>query len=238
MKSRIIHKGKAKLQQLVPAKVVQSRLNKRVFQQFATKLGLVYFGYVDQRNDEHSLVRGVTVSTKHRDNHYCIGSYDGYDVTVVERVDTLHFPGKESKTHNWTILALDLHNRHDVPHVFMGLTTRHDTFHAHLLTKLSQFAKIHVGVLGQYEPAFIQRYELYAKPEQALTVERLFTPAVATVIATNFGHLMLEIDDGTLYIYAEGQRPTTALLEKMLQCSVWMAQVADGFKDNAIDEVA
>ena len=131
MKSRIIHKGKVKFQQLVPAKVVQSRLHKRAFQQFATKLGLVYFGYVDQRNDEHSLVRGVTVSTKHRDNHYCIGSFDGYDITVVERVDTLHFPGKESKTHNWTILTLDLHHGHDVPHVFMGLTSHHDTYHAH-----------------------------------------------------------------------------------------------------------
>jgi hypothetical protein len=236
MKSRIIHKGKAKLQQLVPTKVVQSRLNKRVFQQFAVKLGLVYFGYVDQRDDEHSLVRGVTVSTKHRDNHYCIGSFDGYDVTVVERIDTLHFPGKESKTHNWTILTLDLHHGHDVPHVFMGLTTRHDTFHAHLLTKLSQFAKIHVGVLGQYDPAFTERYELYAKPEQALTVERLFTPAIAKAIATSFGHLTLEIDDGTLYMYAEGQRPTTALLEKMLQCGVWVARIADDFKDTTFDQ--
>jgi hypothetical protein len=236
MKARVIHKGKAKLQQLVPAKVVQSRLNKRVFRQFATKLGLVYFGYVDQRNDEHSLVRGVTVSTKHRDNHYCIGSFDGYDVTVVERTDTLRFPGKESKTHNWTILTLDLHHSHDVPHVFMGLTTRHDTFHAHLLTKLNHFAKIHVGVLGQYDLAFTQRYELYAKPEQALTVERLFTPAIAKAIATSFGHLTLEIDDGTLYIYAEGQRPTTALLEKMLQCGVWMARIADDFKDASFEQ--
>jgi hypothetical protein len=236
MKSRIIHKGKAKLQQLVPAKVVQSRLNKRVFQQFAAKLGLVYFGYVDQRNDEHSLVRGVTVSTKHRDNHYCIGSFDGYDVTVVERTDTLRFPGKESKTHNWTILTLDLHHSRDVPHVFMGLTTRHDTFHAHLLTKLSHFAKIHVGVLGQYDAAFTKHYELYAKPEQALTVERLFTPAIAKAIATSFGNLTLEIDNGTLYMYAEGQRPTTALLEKMLQCGVWMARIADDFKDTSFDQ--
>lgn len=237
MKShRIIHKGKTKLQQLVPAKVVQSRLRKRVFQQFATKLGFVYFGYVDQRDDEHSLIRGVTVSTKHRDNHYCIGSFDGYDVTVVERVDTLHFPGKESKTHNWTIMTLDLHHPHDVPRMFMGLSTHHDTFHAHLLTKLTHFAKIHVGVLGRYEAAFTDKYALYAKPEQALSVERLFNPAVAKVIADSFGQLMLEIDDGTVYIYAESQRPTIALLEKMLQCGVWVAKVADSFEDNAIDQ--
>jgi hypothetical protein len=232
----IIHKGKTKIQELVPAKVIQSRIYKRVFQQFATKLGLVYFGYVDQRDDEHSLVRGVTVSTKHRDNHYCIGSYDGYDLTVVERVDTLHFPGKESKMHNWTIMTLDLHRSHDVPHVYMGLTTHHDTFHAHLLTKLSHFAKIHVGVLGHYEPAFTNKYALYAKAEQALTVERLFNPAVAKAIADSFGQLTLEIDDGTLYIYAESQRPTAALLDKMLQCGVWLAQVVDSFDDNTLDQ--
>ena len=232
----IVHKGKTKLQQLVPAKVVRSRLNKRVFQQFATKLGLVYFGYVDQRDDEHSLVRGLTVSTKHRDNHYCIGSYDGYDITVVERVDTIHFPGKESKTHNWTILTLDLHRSRDVPRVYMGLVAHHDTFHAHLLTKLSHFAKVHVGVLGRYEPGFTERYALYAKPEQALTIERLFNPTVAKAITQSFGQLTLEIDDGMVYIYSEGHRPTLALLEKMLQCGVWMAQVVDSFEDNALDQ--
>lgn len=236
MKSRIIHRSKTKLQQLVPAKVMHSRLHKRVFQQFASKLGLVYFGYVDQRDDEHSLVRGVTVSTKHRDNHYCIGSYDGYDVTVVERVDTLRFPGKESKTHNWTILTLDLHHSQDIPHVFMGLTTHHDTFHAHLLTKLAHFAKIHVGVLGQYDSAFTDRYALYAKPEQALTIERFITPTVAKAIADSFGHFTFEIDDGTLYVYAESQRPTAALLERMLQCGIWMAQIADNFEDITLED--
>ena len=41
------------LKTLAPAKVLQSQLHRRVFMQFAEKVRLVYFGYVDQRNDEH-----------------------------------------------------------------------------------------------------------------------------------------------------------------------------------------
>src|ERR1044072_5775592 len=93
----------------VPAKVLQSRLHKRVFMQFAEKIGLVYFGYVNQRSDEHRLVRGLTVSAGHRDSNYCVGSFQGYDIALVERIDTIRFPGKSSKTHNWIIMTFDLH---------------------------------------------------------------------------------------------------------------------------------
>lgn len=233
MKARtIIHNVKHSIHRLVPAKVIQSRLHKRTFQHFADKIGLVYFGYVDQRNDEHSLIRGLTVSTKHRDNHYCIGSFDNYDVTLVERVDTIHFPGKPAKTHNWIIMTFDLHKTVDLPHVFVGLFTHGDTFYAHLFTKFANFAKIHVGTLGAYDPAFSHRYTIYAKPEQALSVERMFNPAIAKTIVDQFGALTIEITNGTLYIYAEHNRPTAALLEKMLTRGVWLAKAIDAQEDD------
>lgn len=227
----ILHSAKQTIQRLVPAKVIQSRLHKRTFQQFADKIGLVYFGYVDQRNDEHSLIRGLTVSTKHRDNHYCIGSFDAYDVTLVERVDTIRFPGKPAKTHNWIIMTFDLHRSVDLPHVFLGLFTHGDTFYAHLFTKFSNFAKIHVGALGHYDHAFLNRYTIYAKPEQALSTERLFNPTIAKTIADQFGALTIEISDGALYLYAEHHRPTAALLDKMLTRGVWLAKNIDAQED-------
>jgi hypothetical protein len=38
---------------------------------------------------------------------------------------------------------------------------------------------------------------------------------------------MLEIADGVLYIYAENQRITASLLERMLKNGLWMARVLD-----------
>lgn len=216
------------LKTLAPAKVLQSQLHRRVFMQFAEKVRLVYFGYVDQRSDEHRLVRGLTVSAKHRDNHYCVGSYDGYDISVVERTDTIHFPGNPSRTHNWIILTVDLHTSRDIPHVFMGLHAHNDTFYAHLFTKFSSLTQIPLLSSGrQYSPQFTQRYALYTEPAHMIAVEQLFHPEVAKIIAESFGSLTAEIADGSVYVYAEHSRPSIQLLERMLSSGMWLAKTID-----------
>jgi len=215
------------LKAFVPAQVLQSRLHKRVYMQFAEKVGFVYFGYVDQRNDEHRLVRGLTVSSAHRDNHYCIGSFKGYDIAFVERTDTLHFPGKESKHHDWLIMTFDLHTPFDVPHIFVGLQTHSEVFYAHLFTKFSQLARAPLGVTGVYDTHFMSQYALYVEPSRAIEAEHLFNRDITHVIAERFGGMTLEIVDGTLYLYAEHQRPTMAFLEKMMSYGIWLAQAID-----------
>jgi hypothetical protein len=229
MKTRtaITEQGRQLIKAFVPAKVVQSRLHKRIFMQFAEKAGLVYFGYVDQRNDEHRLVRGLTVSANHRDNHYCIGSFHGYDVALVERVDTIHFPGKPAKTHDWIIMTFDLHAYADVPHVFIGLHTHSDTFYAQLFTKFSNLMKAPLGTFGAYDSAFINKYAVYTEPAQSVAAERLFDQTITKTIADHFGSLTVEIVDGSLYLYAEHQRPSMALLEKMIKYGTWLARSID-----------
>jgi hypothetical protein len=211
----------------VPAKVLQSRLHKRVFMQFAEKTGLVYFGYVDQRSDEHRLVRGLTVSSNHRDNNYCIGSFKGYDVTLVERTDTLHFPGKPHVAQDWIIMAFDLHTALDLPHTFIGLHTHSETFYAHLFTKFSTLAKAPLGTFSEYSREFMNKYAVYTEPAQLALTEYLFSKETTQAVAEHFGSLTLEIADGCLYVYAWHQRPTLALLTKMLQNGTWLANVLD-----------
>ena len=210
-----------------PSKVIQARLHKRTIMQFAEKIGLVYFGYVDQRNDDHRLIRGLTVSAKHHDNNYCIGSFEGYDITLVERSDKIEFPGKPTKYHEWTIMTFDLHANVDIPHIFMGLHTHGEAFYAQLFTKFSALSRVSLGTLGVYEGAFAQKYALFSSPSQALSAERLFNPELAKKIVDQFGSFTLEISDGVLYIYAEHQRMTTGLLEKMLSNGLWIARALD-----------
>lgn len=49
---------------------VSARSRGAVLKKFAHKIGLVYFGVVDQHQDDHEVIRGLTVSTTHRDDHY------------------------------------------------------------------------------------------------------------------------------------------------------------------------
>jgi hypothetical protein len=226
-KGGAIERGKYALQRMIPTKHIQSQLHRRVFQEFADKIGLVYFGYVDQRNDEHSLIRGLTVSTKHRDNHYCIGSFESYDITLVERIDTIHVPGKPSRTHNWIIMTLDLHRAVDLPHIFVGPHTHSDAFYAQLFTKYGNFNKVPLELSGTYDSHFLKRYTVFTKAEQALSAERVFSPAITKIISDKFDGLAIELSEGTIYLYAENQRPSSALLDKMLTRGMWLAKQFD-----------
>lgn len=233
---RAIEKGKDVIQRLVPSKVIQSRVYKRTFQRFAEKIGLVYFGYVDQRNDEHSLIRGMTVSTKHRDNHYCIGSFEGYDVTLVERVDTIHHPGKPSRLHNWVIMTFDLHRNVDLPHVFLGSNSHNETFYAQFFAKYAHYSKINLTQTEGYSHAFLNKHSLYTKADQMLSARRLFSPTLAQTVAEQFGILTIEIHEGTVYLYAEHQQPTNSLLENMLTRGMWLAKTIDAQENSTIEE--
>ena len=227
MKHGLVAKSKQALKAFVPSKVIQSRLHKHVFMQFAEKIGLVYFGYVDQRNDEHRLVRGLTVTANHRDDHYCIGDFGGYDIMLVERVDTIRFPGKPARTHDWIIMTFDLHSKTDVPHVFLGLHTHNETFYAHLFTKFSQLSKVPLGSYGSYDPAFTNKYAMYSEPAQLVAAQQLFDHDITKTIADHFGSMTVEITEGCLYLYAEHQRPSIALLEKMVKYGSWLAESID-----------
>jgi len=224
---KIVDSGKHFVKRLVPAKVIQSRLHQKAFVDFADKAGLVYFGYVDQRHDEHRLVRGLTLSSTHRDNHYCIGSFDGYDITLVERSDTIRFPGKPAKAHEWIIMAFDLHAKIDLPHIFLGLHAHSETFYAHLFTKFSQLSRVPLGTFGSYDSTFLNKYAVYTAPAQAVAAEKLFDHATTKAIADHFGTLTVELVDNVLYLYAEHQRPNVHLLERMLKYGVWLAKVLD-----------
>ncbi|MDN5274489.1 MAG: hypothetical protein JWP06_390 [Candidatus Saccharibacteria bacterium] len=230
MKHAIVTKSKQALKAFVPSKVIQSRLHKRVFMQFAEKIGMVYFGYVDQRNDEHRLVRGLTVSANHRDDHYCIGDFGGYDVMLVERIDTIHFPGKPTRTHDWIIMTFDLHTKADVPHIFLGLHTHSDTFYAHLFTKFAQLVKVPLESSGAYNQAFTNRYAMYTEPAQLAAAQQLFDHEITKTIADHFGSMTVEITDGSLYLYVEHQRPSIPILEKMIKYGAWLAKTIDDRK--------
>jgi hypothetical protein len=146
---------------------------------------------------------------------------------LVERVDTIRFPGKPTRTHDWIIMTFDLHTSVDIPHIFLGLHTHSDTFYAHLFTKFSQLSKVPLGTFDPYDTAFTNKYSMYSEPAQILAAQHLFNREITKTIADHFGSLTIEVTEGCLYVYAEHQRPSVALLEKMIKYGAWLAKSID-----------
>ena len=215
------------LNRILPRDVILRRANKRVIMSFAENVGMVYFGHVNHREEEHQLIRGLTLSTTHRDDHYSVGSLYKYDVALVERTDTLHYPDKPSQTHHWLIMQFDLQTTADIPHVFLGLHTHGATFYSNLFAKFAQLQRAPLGTFGMYDEAFTNKYAIYTTPAESLTVERLFDTEMTKTLAKHFGTLTVEISDGCIYLYSEHSRVSKHLLEAMLQNGIWLARHID-----------
>lgn len=200
----------------------QSLATKRTVIDFAEQYGLVYFGYVSQRSDDHHIVRGMTVSNKHVDDHYCVGTFDGYDVVFVERRDHIH-----DRDHVWHILEFDLTAEADLPHSFIGSGKHGKGFHELLSTKYPQLLPDVIRSNSLYPSNFQNSFVVYTSPAHATELESIITPAVAEVMASHFTGLVVEITEQALYIYSEKHQLSSGLLDTMLKNGVWLAKSID-----------
>lgn len=207
--------------------VPNNRTSKRVVMKFAEKSGLVYFGAVNQHRDEHHIVRGFTVSSTHSDSHYSIGSIDGYDVTLVDRSDFVRSPEGKKVRCNWLIIEVKLHTLQDIPHIFIGTRNHDPKPYYTLFTTFPALKEVDLGTFEPYGTEFTDRFCIYAKPTQAIQVERLIPAPTARVIGAHFWPYSAEIHEGTVYMYADDERITASLLKSLLEDGVWLAKHLD-----------
>lgn len=223
VRSRAIVRVRRALRHMTPGHMVRTRMTRKVVEQFAEKAGLVYFGYVDQR-DDHRLVRGHTVSATHIDGHYSIGTVHGYDVVLLQRNDVIiSRVAKKEQRYHWLIFSIDLHSPIDVPHLYIGHKSRHEVYgEVH-----SRLSRLQLGIMGTYPAQFVGNYDVFGQPAHAIEIEEIISPEIATVVATHFQGASIEIEDNTVYIYIESRYPNESLLEKMLSNGLWLAERID-----------
>ncbi|HJM04073.1 MAG TPA: hypothetical protein QF549_00340 [Candidatus Saccharimonadaceae bacterium] len=195
----------------------------------AKKLGLLYFGSVDHRNDDHEVIRGLTVSMTHKDRHYAVGSYDGYDIALVDRYDT-NVIGRTKEKHNWAILQVTLHPDVMLPHIFVLPHDRTQRFQ-HLFLGLRQLQVIHGLTQQDYHAEFTQRYNMYAAGHQAPDVEQIITSDIARGIAARFWPHAIEIRDDKLFIYLTEHRLSQTVLGGSIEAALWLAETLDKKED-------
>ncbi|HRN97360.1 MAG TPA: hypothetical protein PLZ58_02860 [Candidatus Saccharibacteria bacterium] len=203
------------------------RTDKRVISKFTQKMGFVYFGSVNQHYDDHRIVRGFSVSSTHNDNHYSVGSIDGYDVTLVDRSDTTKDIDGKKISYNLMIVEIDLHTVKDIPHIFISAKNHDPKPYINLFRTFPALKEVEMGTFESYGPEFTSRYEIYAKPTQAIEVERLFPATSARVIGAHFWPFSAEIHERTVYMYADNERVTLNMLNALIENGVWLAKHLD-----------
>lgn len=208
--------------------ILNDAATKRVIKQFCTKFQFVYFGHVDAQEDEHQLIRGLTVSTNHVDNHYTVGTFQNHDVMFVQRRHILTFPGKPTTDYKWLIMQIDL-NRTDMPHIFMDAHRHDETFYANLFVKIPQFQDIR-STLERRDPQFVNHYKVFALPNQYMEVGAVLIPEITNVINQYFRQFDFEIINDRVYVYANANMITTALLQEMLRAGIWLADALNVLK--------
>ncbi len=223
-RKRLAARTKRVFRHMTPAHLMRSRMTAGTIQRFADTMGMVYFGSVHQRDEDHRLIRGHTVSHTHHDNHYAVGSIRGYDTALVLRNDVM-LVGREQREHrcHWLILTIDLHTKTDIPHLYVGHHSRDEAFKA----SFEQLSALRLGALAPYPHHFLSKYMLYGQASRLIEIEQTITPQIAEVITTHFDGASIEIEDGTVYVYIENQRPAPADLEKLLSNGLWLAELID-----------
>lgn len=208
---------------------INNRKHKSVISKFADKVGLVYFGYVNQHSDDHKVVRGFTVSSSHHDGHYCVGSVGGYSVSVVDRSDNVSQPDGSTKLHNWLIMAFDLHTKKPIPHFFIGAKGNDSHACDALFSTFPNMKEVDLGTFEAYSPEFKTRYSIFARPAKSVEVEGIIDAKASMVIGAHLWPLLVEQHENVLYIYANDQRITSTLLDTMLENGLWLAGHIDQF---------
>lgn len=199
-----------------------------VFKSFANHYDLVYFGKLHQEDDDQRIVRGVTVSTQHQDEHYCVGTIHGYDVVLLHRTDRIaSHTGTRYEKYSWVLMQFDLHSKHDHPHVFIDGGHHNELFYQSLFVKFARLMKVDKAQFGKENSSFSSRFTAYTPPDALDDLPLVISPDVGNTMAHHFGHLDFEWFQDRLIVYSTGRMPTKHLLEHMLRAGLWMADVLD-----------
>jgi len=199
------------------------RAQARVLRRFYDSLGFVSFGNVSQHDDAFDAIRGFTASLTHRDEQYGVGSFNGFDIRIVNRADTSHRRGTTASLALWTIIELELRVR-SMPHIFFLPTGVPSDMFAKLFAEQPYMQPISsFSTTEHMSPEFHGRYQILGRSTRVHDIEGLITSPVSVGIGTHFWPHAIEIEHGKLYVYLPDRTLTKAKLEQALTASVWLA---------------
>ncbi len=227
----MLHKRRNKIVSNVRKIVYRNNLrgikSKRLIRNFCENVDMVYFGSVDQYQDDHKMVKGLTASTHHHDDDYAVGTIDEYDVRFVNRIDSHEDVNSRLHTHTWLIYEVQLKNNIDIPHIFIGADHDKHSAYARLFNANPALQAIPASNIEDYGIDFKSRYRIYTKSTNFIAVQEIITSEIANTLAAHFWPFSIEIVDGYAYIYADNKKISNDLLESMLRNILWLVGSLD-----------
>lgn len=205
---------------------INNRKLKRIFTKFTSKVGLVYFGFVDQHHDEHKVIRGLTVSSTHIDDHYSVGSVGGYNISIVNRSDSVWYSNKISHFNNWLIMSFDLHSKIPIPHLFIGAKNRDLRPFAALFSTFPNMKELEFDN-NKYGQEFTNRFNIYGRPGKSFEIQQVITENMSKIIGAHLWPFSAEQHNNVLYLYSSGDKVTISLLESMIENGIWLSSQLD-----------
>lgn len=203
-----------------------SRQRGVVLRKFSETIGLVHFGTVHQHDDEHGVIRGFTASLTHQDTHYAVGTYNGYNIRVVNRFDVIRIPGNPHHEQTWTIIEIELAS-HSAPHMFFIPTGHQAGEYGRLYATQPHMQPLNSMILNNHSPEFHGRFQILASPTYAHRVETLFSSPIIVGIGSRFWPHAVEVEHSKLLIYITQHRLTKTVLETTLASGLWLAETID-----------
>lgn len=212
--------------QMLQRASLKVRQRGRVVKSFADTIGLVYFGNVDQHGDDHGALRGFTASLTHRDSHFAVGTYNDYDIRLVNRFDVVPVPGGTVRPQVWTIIEITVARR-DMPHTFFIPTGAEASEYSRLFATQPQLQPLNTMMgINNHSPEFHGRYQILARPTHGQEVARLFHSPTIVGIGTRFWPQGIEVIHNKLFVYLSHQ-PTKQHLEMTLGSALWLAETLE-----------
>lgn len=194
----------------------ETRRRGKVLQKFGESLGLIYFGTVDQHDDDHDDIRGLTVSTSHRDRHFMTGTFEDYDISMVDRYHD----------HEATVVIRVKLQQTSSPHVVM-VPLPEDQRWKTLLTYHRASQPIESLLPEPYADDFHRRFRMYAAPQDAISIPTIISARTAHESAVRVWPHCVELRRQNLYLYIEKHRLDETVLGAAVTSALWLAESLD-----------
>lgn len=204
-----------------------SAVKKRIIKKFADLIGLIYLGKVDQHSDDSKIIRGFTISATHNDDHYCVGTSDGYNISIVNRTDALMDHNGTLVKQSYLIMAIELHTKVDLPHFFIMPKNHDDKPFLQFFQTFHTMSQIYLGAIEKYYNEFTDKYLMFSRQSMSIQLQRLINASTASIIGMHFWPLAIEQNEHVLYIYSTTNHVDGNLLKVMYENGLWLAGQID-----------
>ena len=102
-----------------------------------------------------------------------------------------------------------------------------EVFYSTFFMKYARFQKLPASIWQGSDDLFAQSFTVFATPESAEQLVRLFSPDVTASIDRYFEGIEFELTADKLYLYISNQNVTPALLERLYKNGLWLAGQLD-----------